>query len=99
MNSTLPSPELCCPTKDTLHEKRAMVDDLQKGLDRKGKLCFGKAKKMIIMKLIMVIVLKDNANYNLDFWQKCPFSSDKKWHFERPNLRTESKNPAKHPPK
>ena len=31
--------------------------------------------------------------------QKCPFSSAKKWHFERPNLRTDSKNLAKHPPK
>ena len=27
------------------------------------------------------------------------FSSDKKWEFERPNLRTESKNLVKHPPK
>ena len=27
------------------------------------------------------------------------FSRAKKWHFERPNLRTESKNLAKHPPK
>ena len=33
------------------------------------------------------------------FRQKCPFSSAKKWHFERPNLRTDSKNLAKHPPK
>ena len=33
------------------------------------------------------------------FWQKCPFSSAKKWHFERPDLKTESKNLAKHPPK
>ena len=33
------------------------------------------------------------------FCQKCPFSSAKKWHFERPHLRTDSKNPAKHPPK
>ena len=32
-------------------------------------------------------------------WQKCPFSSAKKWHFERPNLRTDSKNLTKHPPK
>ena len=31
--------------------------------------------------------------------QKCPFSSAKKWHFERPNLTTDSKNLAKHPPK
>ena len=31
--------------------------------------------------------------------QKCPFSSAKKWHFERPNLRKDSKNHAKHPPK
>ena len=31
--------------------------------------------------------------------QKCPFSRAKKWHFERPDLRTESKNLAKHPPK
>ena len=36
---------------------------------------------------------------NRHFWQKCPFSSAKKWHFGRPNLRTDSKNPAKHPPK
>ena len=36
---------------------------------------------------------------NGHFWQKCPFSSAKKWHFERPNLRTDSKNLAKHPPK
>ena len=27
------------------------------------------------------------------------FSSNKKWEFERPNLRTESKNLVKHPPK
>ena len=33
------------------------------------------------------------------FWQKCPFLSGKKWDFERPNLRTDSKKPAKHPPK
>ena len=32
-------------------------------------------------------------------WQKCPFSSAKKWPFERPNLRTDSRNLAKHPPK
>ena len=32
-------------------------------------------------------------------YQKCPFSSAKKWHFECPNLRTDSKNLAKHPPK
>ena len=31
--------------------------------------------------------------------QKCPFSSAKKWHFECPDLRTESKNLAKHSPK
>ena len=31
--------------------------------------------------------------------QKCPFSSAKKWHLECPNLRMESKNLAKHPPK
>ena len=31
--------------------------------------------------------------------QKCPFSSAKKWHFERPKQRTETKNLAKHPPK
>ena len=31
--------------------------------------------------------------------EKCQFSSAKKWHFERPNLQTDSKNPAKHPPK
>ena len=36
---------------------------------------------------------------NGHFRQKCPFSSAQKWHFERPNLRTESKNLAKHPPK
>ena len=30
--------------------------------------------------------------------RKCPFSSDKKWDFERPNLRTDAKNLAKHPP-
>ena len=29
----------------------------------------------------------------------CPFSSAEKWHFERPNLRTDSENLAKHPPK
>ena len=29
--------------------------------------------------------------------KKCPFSSAKKRHFERPNLRTDSKNLAKHP--
>ena len=27
------------------------------------------------------------------------FQMPKKWHFERPNLRTDSKNLAKHPPK
>ena len=31
--------------------------------------------------------------------QKVPFSSDKKWDFERPNLRTDAKNLAKYPPK
>ena len=31
------------------------------------------------------------------FWRKCPFSNAKKWHFERPDLRTDSKNLAKHP--
>ena len=31
--------------------------------------------------------------------QKCPISSAKKRHFERPNLRTDSKNLAKHRPK
>ena len=36
---------------------------------------------------------------NEHFCQKCPLSRAKKWHFERPNLRTDSKNPAKHPPK
>ena len=36
---------------------------------------------------------------NRHFWRKCPFSSVKKWHFGRPNLRTDSRNPAKHPPK
>ena len=36
---------------------------------------------------------------NGHFWQKCPFSSAKKWHFERPHFKTESKNLAKHPPK
>ena len=30
---------------------------------------------------------------------KVPFSSDKQWDFERPNLGTDSKNLAKHPPK
>ena len=35
----------------------------------------------------------------LHFWQKCPSSSAKKWHFERPEPRTDPKNPAKHPPK
>ena len=34
-----------------------------------------------------------------NFDQKCPFSSAKKWHFEHPNLRTDSKNLAKHPSK
>ena len=33
------------------------------------------------------------------FGQKCPYSSDKKWDFECPNLRIDSGNPAKHPPK
>ena len=33
------------------------------------------------------------------FCRKCPFSSDKKWDFERPNLRTDAKNLAKYPPK
>ena len=36
------------------------------------------------------------------FWTpflNCPFSRAKKWHFERPDLRTESKNLVKHPPK
>ena len=48
--------------------------------------------------------------FRLKFWphlegrtapkrQKCLFTSAKKWHFERPDLRTESKNLAKHPPK
>ena len=32
-------------------------------------------------------------------WQKCPFSSAKKWHLERSSLRTDSKNLAKPPPK
>ena len=27
---------------------------------------------------------------NGHFCQKCPFSSAKKWHFERPDLRTDS---------
>ena len=36
---------------------------------------------------------------NGHFCQKRPFSNAKKWHFERPNLRTDSKNLAKHPPK
>ena len=36
---------------------------------------------------------------NGHFCQKCPFWNAKKWHFERRNLRTESKNLAKHPPK
>ena len=31
--------------------------------------------------------------------QKCPSSSAKKRHFERPEPRTDPKNPAKHPPK
>jgi len=31
--------------------------------------------------------------------QKCPFSRDKKRDLERPKLRTEFKNLAKHPPK
>ena len=34
-----------------------------------------------------------------DFCQKCPFSSAKKRHFECPNLRTDSKNIAKRPPR
>ena len=34
-----------------------------------------------------------------NFLTKCPFSSVKKRHFARPNLRTDSKNFAKHPPK
>ena len=33
------------------------------------------------------------------FCRKCPFSRDKKWDLERPKLRTEFKNLAKHPPK
>ena len=36
---------------------------------------------------------------NGHFWQKCPFSSAKKWHFECPKLWTDSKNLAKHPSK
>ena len=35
----------------------------------------------------------------LEVRQKCPSSSAKKWHFERPEPRTDPKNPAKHPPK
>ena len=31
--------------------------------------------------------------------QKCPFSNDKKWDFKRLNLKTDSKNLAKHTPK
>ena len=31
------------------------------------------------------------------FRQKCPLLGTKKWDFERPNLRTDSGNPAKHP--
>ena len=42
---------------------------------------------------------KKNWDFSCKIWQKWPFSSAKKWHFERPNLRTDSKNPAKHPPK
>ena len=36
---------------------------------------------------------------NRNACQKCPFWNAKKWHFERRNLRTDSKNLAKHPPK
>ena len=37
-----------------------------------------------------------NQMFTPPFWQKCPFSSAKKWHFERQNLRTDSKNLRKH---
>ena len=33
------------------------------------------------------------------FFSKVPIFKRKKWHFERPNQRTDSKNLAKHPPK
>ena len=36
---------------------------------------------------------------NGHFWQKCPFLGAKKWQFERPNLRTDSKKPRETPPK
>ena len=46
-------------------------------------------------------IVYDLSSVTYDLWhrQKCPFLSGKKWDFERPNLRTDSKNPAKHPPK
>ena len=40
----------------------------------------------------------DIGQLSIDDWQMCPFSSAKKWHFKRPNLRTDSKNLAEHPP-
>ena len=36
---------------------------------------------------------------NGHFCQKCPFSGAKKWHFERPNLKTETTFSSQHPPK
>ena len=37
--------------------------------------------------------------FGLDVLAKVPVFSAKKWHFERPNLRTDSKTLAKLPPK
>ena len=43
--------------------------------------------------------LRKSSKKEWTLCQKCPFSSAKTWHFERPNLRTDSKKLAKHPPK
>ena len=42
---------------------------------------------------------KDRELENGQFWRNCPFASAKKWHFGRPDLKTESNNLAKHSPK
>ena len=48
---------------------------------------------------IQPMSLKNLAYFSKHSRRKCPFSSAKKWHLERPNLRTDSRNLAKHPPK
>ena len=53
-------------------------------------------KGFIIDELMLYHIIYDLYH---DPYRKCPFLSAKKWHFERPNLRTDSKNLAKHPPK